>query len=189
MGRGLVKLLALVILNSFPVKTSHKLIQWTSHLSPRIMCEIIRRQIGRTVPFAKLLGITIDAMETGKAQSRVVELPQLNNHVGTFHAGVLFTLCESASGAALTSTILPVIMQTRFVVRDAKITYLKSASAEISATATVVGESRAVLEYLRKNGSVDVEIDVRACTAAQVIVAKATFNWNLKLMTAEGRMP
>jgi uncharacterized protein (TIGR00369 family) len=153
------------------------------------MLEIIRRQIGRTVPFAKLLGIKIDAIESGIAKSRVVELPQLNNHVGSFHAGVIFTLCESASGAALTSTILPIIMQTRFVVRHALITYVKPASAEITATATLVGEPSTVLEDLRKNGSTDVEIDVRACTSTQVVVAKATFTWHLKLTAAQGREP
>jgi thioesterase domain-containing protein len=164
------------------MKATHKLIQLVHHWSPNIMFDIVRKQMGRSVPFARSLGITVDALEKGQAGTSVTEAPDLLNHVGTFHAGVLFTTCEAASGAALAGALLPVIMQTRFVVREARISYLKPAKGAFSAQATVVDDPDVVLNDLQHLGRAQVAVDVCARSTDGVVVARASFHWSLKLL-------
>lgn len=145
------------------------------------MFETIRHQLARTVPFAQLLGISVDSLGAGTAGTALPSLPQHNNHVGSVHAGALFTVCEAASGAALAGALLPVIMQTRFVVRDARISYLKPARGAICARAVLVDEAGQVLDALRSTRRADVSVDVSAHTADGTLVAKASFDWSLRL--------
>lgn len=164
------------------MQVSRQLIQLATHWSPKIMFDIVRKQMGRSVPFARSLGITVDALERGQAHTSVKETPDLLNHVGTFHAGVLFTTCEAASGAALAGALLPMIMQTRFVVGEARISYLKPAKGGFTAHATLVDDLETVLRDLRQLGRADVAVDVSARSEdGGVVVARATFHWKLKL--------
>jgi thioesterase domain-containing protein len=156
------------------------------HWRPRIVFHVIRMQLSRTVPFARGLGLAVERIDERGASTRLPESPQLHNHVGTLHAGALFTACEAASGAALAGALLPLIMQTRFVVRDARISYLKPARGALVSQAVLVDDAADVLDHLRRLGRADVVVDVSARTAAgtaeEVLVAKASFDWHLKLI-------
>jgi thioesterase domain-containing protein len=151
------------------------------------MFQVIRQQLSRTVPFARHLGLAVETVDERSATARLVEAPELNNHVGTLHAGVLFTACESASGAALAGALLPVIMTTRFIVRDARIDYLKPAKGELLAQAALVDEAAAVMDELERLGRAEVVVDVSARTTGSegdLLVAKASFRWHLKRVSA-----
>jgi thioesterase domain-containing protein len=169
-----------------PLKTL--LSRLVPHWRPRIVFHVIRMQLSRTVPFARGLGLAVDRIDERGASTRLPESPQLHNHVGTLHAGALFTACEAASGAALAGALLPLIMQARFVVRDARISYLKPARGELLSHAALVDDPAEVLDRLRRLGRTDVVVDVSARTAAgtpdEVLVAKASFDWHLKLIDA-----
>ncbi len=49
------------------------------------------------------LGLEISSVGAGEATVRLPERPELTNHVGSQHAGALFTVAEYASGAAFVS--------------------------------------------------------------------------------------
>ncbi|MBL8376816.1 MAG: YiiD C-terminal domain-containing protein [Burkholderiales bacterium] len=147
--------------------------------------EAIRRQLGRSVPFARLLDIAVDGIDAQQARARLPDRSELTNHVGSVHAGALFTLCESASGAALAGAIAEQIMQVRLLVRDAQIEYLKPARGTVLAGAQLAEDGATLLAALRRDGRVDVAIDVSAQTIAndgrQIVVARASFNWQVRL--------
>ena len=149
------------------------------------MFEIARRQINRTVPFAKLLGIAIDSIDANAASASLAPAPQFSNHIGNVHAGAIFTACDTASGAALAGALLPVIMKTRFVVRDASITYLKPAKGHLVAQGRLARPAADVLLELEREGRTDVTVEVDArieeASVAPLNVAHATFTWNLRL--------
>ena len=145
------------------------------------MFHVIQSQLSRTVPFARLLGIAVSHVSERDASVNMKVVPDLTNHVGTAHAGALFAACETASGAALAGALLPVIMRLRFIVRDARIDYLKPAKGELSAKAALVEDPSAVLEELQRTGRSDVVVDVSARTDDGTVVAKASFSWALKL--------
>jgi thioesterase domain-containing protein len=150
--------------------------------------EAIRRQLGRSVPFARLVGIEVASIDGQRAVTRIPADERLGNHVGTVHAGALFTLCESASGAALAGAMAEVIMQTRLVVREAQVEYLKTARGEVFAKACLVDEGARALEALRRDGRADVAVDVSATSrladGTETLVARASFNWRLRLANA-----
>lgn len=150
--------------------------------------EAIRRQIGRSVPFARLLGIEVECVDGQHARTRLAARGELGNHVGTVHAGALFTACEAASGAALAGAMAELIMRTRFVVRDAQVEYLRPAKGDVLARARLADEAAAVLQALRRDGRADVAVDVSAVTldadGAETLVARASFNWHLRLQAA-----
>ncbi|WP_439519893.1 PaaI family thioesterase [Hydrogenophaga sp.] len=163
------------------MQVSQKLIHLATQWSPKIMFDIVRKQMSRSVPFARWLGISVDALDKGQAHASVKESPDLLNHVGTFHAGVLFTTCETASGAALAGALLPMIMQTRFVVKEARMSYLKPAKGLFTAHATLVDDLEALLKDLRQLGRAEVAVDVNARSEDGIVIARATFHWMLKL--------
>jgi acyl-coenzyme A thioesterase PaaI-like protein len=150
------------------------------------MFHLIRTQLERTVPFHRVIGLALDAVDARSATARLPEQPTLANHQGTLHAGALFTACESASGAALAGALLPVIVRTRFVVRDARIAYLKPARGDVLAQAALTGEPAAGIDALQRDGRATAVVDVSARiavgTADERIVAQASFEWHLKLI-------
>lgn len=77
--------------------------------------EAIRRQLGRSMPLARLLGIEVEEIDARHARTGLGARAELCNHHGTVHAGALFTVCESASAAALAGAMADVIMCTRFL--------------------------------------------------------------------------
>lgn len=149
------------------------------------MLEAIRLQLARTVPFARFLGISVDGLDRGTAVTTLPPLPQHNNLVGSVHAGVLFTLCESAAGAALAGALLPAIMQTRFIVRDVRIHFVKPVRGSLTARAALVEEAVQLLETLRASHRALARVDVTAHAADGSLVAKASFDWSLRLQTSE----
>jgi len=147
------------------------------------MFQAIRSQLERSVPFHQVIGLVLDQVDSHGARARVPEQAALTNHVGTLHAGVVFSACESASGAALVGALLPVIMRTRFVVRDARISYLKPARGELITHAALADDPAALIAALERDGRVQVVVDAsgrtQAGTADERVVAKASFDWVL----------
>lgn len=149
------------------------------------MYDIVRRQLSRTVPFAKLLGVSVQDIDAQSASACLEPAAHLNNHVGTLHAGVIFTACETASGAALAGALLPAIMKMRFVVRDASITYAKPAKGRLVTEGRLARPPLDVLAELERDGRADlvVEVDARVEEGfeAPEHVARASFTWHLRL--------
>ena len=63
--------------------------------------DLLREQLGKTVPFANHVGVEIVEVGEGTATARLDEQPHTRNHIGSQHAGALFTLAEAASGGAM----------------------------------------------------------------------------------------
>ena len=72
------------------------------------------------------------------AESGAVRLPddeKLRNHVGSQHAGGLFSAGEAASGAAFVGAFLDIMGEITPLAESANIAYKKLAKGEITATA------------------------------------------------------
>lgn len=99
--------------------------------------EAIREGMGMAVPFVRHAGITLQDVGCGVATAVLADKTEFRNHVGTLHAGALFTLGETASGAAIAGAIAPILEKVRPLATAARIEYLKAARGEIIATATI----------------------------------------------------
>src|SRR5450759_991219 len=90
---------------------------------PSMVYERIKQQMMDTLPFVRLLGIQIDEIGAGTSRVSMPVDPKLNNHLGSHHAGALFTLAETASGAAMAGGFADRIIGLRPVAKESRIQY------------------------------------------------------------------
>ena len=126
------------------------------------MYDAIRSVMAEAVPFAKYVGIELLEVGDGIAKARLIQRPDLSNHIGTMHAGALFTVAETASGAAVAGVFRELIGSIRPVAAEAKIAYLKLARGTISCTARTAEPGEALRRRLEAEQKVvfDVLVDL-----------------------------
>jgi uncharacterized protein (TIGR00369 family) len=133
------------------------------------------------VPFAKYVGIELLEVGDGFAKARLAQRPALSNHIGTMHAGALFTLAETASGAAMTGAFIDVIAGLRPVAAEASAVYLKLARGIVSCTATVSEPAEELRRRLREEQKVVFDVRVDLFGENDQPVAAMTVSWNVRL--------
>lgn len=145
--------------------------------------DAIRDGFGITVPFVRHAGITLREVGCGFATAVLADRPELRNHVGTMHAGALYTLGETASGAAIAGAIAPILAEARPLATAARIEYLRAARGEIIATATIA-EAETLQARVASQGRVAVLASVGLRDAIGTEVARLAVDW-----TVIGRRP
>lgn len=143
------------------------------------MRDLILAHLRGAVPFAGHVGIELVSVGDGEGTARLAEQPHGLNHVGTHHAGALFTLAETASGAAMAGAFAPVLMSVRPVAASARIDYRKPARGLISANARVSQEAATLLAGLESDGKVRFKVDVSLVNEAGDIVAAMEVDWHV----------
>jgi len=97
--------------------------------------DAIAAGMSQAVPFAGFLGLEITSIAEGEATAVLPERDELKNHVGSQHAGALFTLAENASGAAFVGAFAERMGDVTPLARSAEIAYEKIAHGPITARA------------------------------------------------------
>ncbi len=67
----------------------------------------IARAMFQQMPFLEKVGLKIVYVERGKVRVELPFDPSNTNHLGTIHAGALFTIAETAGGLVATSAAIP----------------------------------------------------------------------------------
>src|SRR5918996_1103660 len=102
---------------------------------PNVDFDAIAKGMSIAVPFVGHLGIEIVEVGPGEAIVRLPSRPELTNHVGSQHAGALFTAAETASGAAFVGAFAERLGEVTPLARRAEISYEKIAKGPIKARA------------------------------------------------------
>jgi len=139
----------------------------------------IKQQMMDTLPFVRLLGISIDDIGAGTSKVSMPEDPKLNNHLGTQHAGALFTLAETASGAAMAGGFAELILGLRPVAKESRIAYQKLARGATRAEGRVPGDLAALKAQLAQDGKVTFPVAVDIFDAEGTLAAQVTVDWYL----------
>jgi len=126
------------------------------------------------LPFNQLVGLR--PRPDGTLQ--LPDDPRLLNHVGTNHAGALFTLGEATSGAALFDTLGARLDGAIPVVRTARIDFLRPARGPLVGRGTLEGD--AALARFAADGKADLDVDVELTDATGTVVAKMVVTWALR---------
>ena len=130
------------------------------------------------IPFVKLLDIT---------QNKTLELEfkePFTNHLGSLHAGALYTLAESQSGAFLQEHFSH-IKDAVPILRGGEIKYKKEAQNSVKTIAKANKESLEKFENtLTKRGKALITINVELYSNNELI-ATAKFSWFVKLINIE----
>ncbi len=146
-----------------------------------MMYDMIRQQMMNTLPFVKLCGIQIDEIGPGTARVSMPEDQKLNNHLGSHHAGAMFTLAETASGAAMAGGFAELIMAMRPVAKEARIQYLKVAQGATHAKGRVPGDIATLKQVLSAEGKVAFPVEVDIFDATDTLVAQVQVDWYLSM--------
>jgi uncharacterized protein (TIGR00369 family) len=148
---------------------------------PNVDFDAIAKGMTMAVPFAGHLGLEINEISAGEATVRLPRRPELTNHVGSQHAGALFTVAEAASGAAFVGAFAVRIGDVTPLARKAEIDYLKVASGPITANAKLGVDAAQALATLDSEGKVEFPCEVELTDESGARVATATVRWHVRL--------
>ena len=132
------------------------------------------------VPFAGFLGIEYDSVTADETVLRLKDDPAKHNHIGTLHAGAIFSLAESASGVAVIAAIADRLAGVTPLAARAEITYEKVARGDVTATARIEGGVEGVLATLDETGKVRFPVVVDLTDEAGTKCATVTVDWHLR---------
>jgi acyl-coenzyme A thioesterase PaaI-like protein len=147
--------------------------------------ELLRTQLGSAVPFATHAGTQLVEVGDGVAVAALDQTPSSVNHLGTQHAGALFTLGETASGAAMAGVFAERLAGIRPVVSDARIAYRRPARGRITANSRTSIPPDDLRATCAREGKVDFEVVVSLMDEGAREVAEMGVTWSVRAVAAE----
>jgi len=136
----------------------------------------LKRMLTAMVPFINTIGIVIDDIGDGTAQATLPDAPSVQNHLGTAHAGAVYTLGESASGGVVLSVFADHFPNIFIALKSASVRHLKAAAGPVVAKATLVGDAQQIKAAYDASGKSDFDVAV-SLMAGDVETAKVTYTW------------
>jgi uncharacterized protein (TIGR00369 family) len=143
--------------------------------------DAIAQGMTQAVPFAGHLSLEIASIAEGEAVVVLPERHELTNHVGSQHAGALFTAAETASGAAFVGAFAERLGDVTPLARSAEISYEKIAKGPIEARAKLAVPAAEALSTLDAEGKVVFPCEIELTDASDQRVATATVQWHVRL--------
>jgi acyl-coenzyme A thioesterase PaaI-like protein len=140
----------------------------------------ILEALAAAVPFNRYLGLEYVAVGSGSAEIRLIDREEHRNHVGTLHAGALFSVAEAASGAAFVAAFAERLAAIVPVVESAEIRFSAPARGTITAHARLTTPADVLLGELDRDGRTRPPVEVRLVDASGKEVAAMTVLWNVK---------
>ncbi|MFG3346439.1 DUF4442 domain-containing protein [Streptomyces sp. NPDC048018] len=140
----------------------------------------VGEMLAATVPMARTLGLKF--LET-TAERAVVELPDqadYHNHVGGPHAGAMFTLAESASGAIVLAAFGDQLSRAVPLAVKAEIGYKKLAMGVVTATATLGRPAAEVVAELDAGQRPEFPVKIDITRADGAVTGEMTVVWTLR---------
>ena len=142
--------------------------------------EAVRAGLEQAIPFNGHLGLEVVDVAEGSGSVRLPDDERLRNHVGSQHAGGLFSAAEAASGAAFVGAFMERMGEITPLAKAARIDYLKLAKGPILATATLGEDKASLLERLDADGRVEFPVSVSLTDGDGVEVATVTVDWHVR---------
>ncbi|WP_280404201.1 YiiD C-terminal domain-containing protein [Nocardia brasiliensis] len=139
------------------------------------------------VPFGRHVGTVITEIGPERAVVEIPAVDTVGNHMGTVHAGALFTAADIGGAAAFVGAAAARLSTVeRLVLRAGTASYRKPALGRIRAIATV--DQRELAEVLAAAVSNRFELSGKAVLVddSDVVVAKFTFDYVCDVTIAEG---
>lgn len=144
------------------------------------MYDALLSHLRSAVPFAGHVGVELVSMGDGAGVARLGERPSGLNHVGTHHAGALFTLGEAASGVAMAGAFASMLLSVRPVAGSAAIDFRRPARGDIEAEAAIIDATPEELRAeLAAAGKVRFPIAVTLRNSSGDVVADMRVDWHV----------
>lgn len=141
--------------------------------------EAVAKGMAAAVPYNGHLGLEFVSIGPGQATIRLPDDERLRNHVGSQHAGALFSVAEAASGGAFVGAFAERLGEVTPLASEASIRYTKLAKGAIEATATLDGHEE-LFATLDAEGKVSFPVAVELTNSEGETVATATVQWHVR---------
>ncbi|MGN2639749.1 YiiD C-terminal domain-containing protein [Nocardia takedensis] len=140
--------------------------------------EYLRKVSQDMVPFAERVGTLVSEISPERAVVEIPALDSVRNHMGTVHAGALFTAADIAGAAAFVGAAATKLTTVeRLVLRAGTASYRKPALGRVRAVATVDQRELAEVLGATESGRFELSGKVSVLDDKDVVVAKFTFDY------------
>jgi uncharacterized protein (TIGR00369 family) len=133
-----------------------------------------------TVPMARTLGLEYLETSAEQAVLRLPDQPDFHNHVGGPHAGAMFTLGESASGAVVLAAFGEQLSRAVPLAVRADIAYRKLAKGPVTATAVLNRPAAEVVAELDRGERPEFTVGVEITREDGAVTGEMTIVWTLR---------
>lgn len=140
----------------------------------------VKESFPTVVPMVGTLSLEFDSLAPNEAVMRLPDQAPYHNHIGGPHAGAMFTLAESASGALVFANFADRMAEVTPLAVEAKIRYLKIAMGDITATAVMTRTAEEILTELEGGTRPEFNVDISLNTADGTQTGEMTVLWTLK---------
>ena len=134
----------------------------------------------QAVPFVRTLGLEEVELSEERAVLRLPDVDSQRNHVGGPHAGAMFSLGESASGAVVLLHFGATLGRATPLAVAASIRYLKLALGPVTGTATLGRPVAEVLAELDAGERPEFDVAVQLTTEDGTVTGEMTVLWTLR---------
>lgn len=136
--------------------------------------------LNQAIPFNGFLDLETVTVAPDHGVVRLPDAANLHNHVGSQHAGALFTAGEAASGAAFVGAFVELMGEITPLAESAEIAYRKLAKGVITATGRFTEDRDALIARLNEEGRIRFPIAVELTNAEGTLVAEMTVKWYVR---------
>ncbi|MGW3245851.1 DUF4442 domain-containing protein [Streptomyces sp. NPDC001070] len=140
----------------------------------------IGERMAATVPMAATLSIEFLETTAERAVVRLPDQPAYHNHVGGPHAGAMFTLAETASGAIVLAAFAGRLSRAVPLAVRAEIGYKKLAMGPVTATAELGRPAADVIAELDRGERPEFPVTVAIRREDGAVTGEMTIVWTLR---------
>ena len=136
----------------------------------------VHQMLSSIVPFVNTVGLTITEVGPGTATAVLDNRKDVQNHIGSVHAGALYTVGESATGAVVLSLFGDLLPNVFIALKSAAVAHSKARPGNLTAIATLKGNAKEVRSAFDVTGKADFDVDVRF-EVDGTEVANVSYTW------------
>ncbi|WP_344015613.1 DUF4442 domain-containing protein [Streptomyces thermospinosisporus] len=140
----------------------------------------IGEMLAATVPMARTLNLQFLETTPERAVVSLPDQPDYHNHVGGPHAGAMFTLGESASGAIVLAAFGDQLSRAVPLAVSAEISYKKLAMGPVTATATLGRPAPEVVAELDQGRRPEFPVTIEIRREDGAVTGEMTVTWTLR---------
>ena len=142
--------------------------------------EQVTTALEAAIPMVKTLSLEFLEFDDGMAVLALPDQQPYHNHIGGPHAGAMFTLGESASGAIVIGSFAERLADAVPLAMVAEIRYLKIAKGRVTATATMSRSAQEVLAELDEGKRPEFDVNIAIADESGQHTGQMVVRWTLK---------
>lgn len=146
---------------------------------PRFARWAVMKALGNMSPFNRPLGAKLVEWDDRHALIEMKRRYRLRNHVGSIHAGALFTLGETCAGLVIVRNFP--FEKFRPLMSDVRVTYSKQARGDVAGRCEITPDTVAAMKAVLDGGEIPtVEMVTTIFNREQETIAVVTTVWQVK---------